>query len=53
MKVHNPPPKLIIELRKNGIPDTRIAKEFLGCTRQRLYQVMEEYTEARRRLGIR
>lgn len=52
MKIHNPPPKLIQELRINGITDSKIAKEFLGCSRQRLYQVMEDYTKAKRRLGI-
>lgn len=52
MKVHNPPPELIIELRKNGIPDITIAKKYLGCSRQRLYQIMEDFTEAKRRLGL-
>lgn len=52
-KVHNPSPMLIQELRDNGIPDIEIAKNFLGCSRQRLYQIMEDYTKAKRRLGIR
>jgi len=53
MKVHNPPPKLIQELRANGITDLKIAKDFLGCSRQRLYQVMENWTKAKKRLGFR
>lgn len=52
LKVHNPKPELIIELRANGIPDSKIAKNYLGCSRQYLYLIMEEYTKAKRRLGI-
>lgn len=53
MKIHNPTPELIQELRENNIPDIIIAKEFLGCSRQRLYQIMEDFTKAKRRLGLK
>lgn len=52
LKVHNPSPELIMELRANGIPDIKIAKEYLGCSRQYLYLIMEDYTKAKKRLGL-
>ncbi len=52
LKVHNPTPKLILQLRDNGISDTDIAEKYLGCKRQRLYQIMTDYTKAMRVLKI-
>jgi hypothetical protein len=52
LKVHDPTPRIILELRDNGFSDTKIAKNFLGCTRQRIYQIMEDYTKAMRLLKI-
>lgn len=52
LKIYDPPASLISELRRNGISDTLIAENYLGSTRQRLYQIMEEYTEAKKILNI-
>lgn len=52
LKIHNPTPKVILQLRDNGFSDTEIAEKYLGCKRQRLYQIMTEYTKAMRLLKI-